>query len=114
MYAPFGLAEKPARNLLPKGDTGRYAVTKDPTDQYVYKVPSLRNIALTPPYFHTGQVWDLREAIAVMGTAQLGAQLTSQEIDSLAAFLNALTGTQPQVLLPILPPSVAATPRPQP
>jgi cytochrome c peroxidase len=74
----------------------------------------LRNIALTAPYFHTGQVWDLRQAVAVMGTSQLGTQLTDDETDKITAFLESLTGEQPKVAYPILPPSVATTPRPQP
>jgi cytochrome c peroxidase len=114
MYAPFGLVAKPSARILPLADKGRFAVTKSASDEYVFKVPSLRNIALTPPYFHAGQVWDLREAIEVMGTAQLGSQLTSEEVDKLVALLAALTGEQPKVELPILPPSVATTPRPQP
>lgn len=114
MYAPFGVAEKPGGNLLPPGDIGRFAVTNTTSDKYVYKVPTLRNIALTAPYFHTGTAWDLRQAVAVMGTTQLGTQLTSAEIDKITDFLNSLTGDQPQVLYPVLPPSVAGTSRPQP
>jgi cytochrome c peroxidase len=72
MYAPFGVAAKPGADLLPPGDKGRYAVTKSAGDEYVFKVPTLRNIALTAPYFHTGVVWDLRQAVATMGTSQLG------------------------------------------
>jgi len=114
MYAPFGAVEKPGADLLPPGDKGRFAVTKTATDEYVFKVPTLRNIALTAPYFHTGRSWDLRQAVAVMGTSQLGTELTSQEIDNVVAFLEGLTGDQPKVEYPILPPAVAATPRPQP
>jgi cytochrome c peroxidase len=114
MYAPFGIARKPGAELLPPKDKGRFAVTKSASDEYVYKVPSLRNIAITAPYFHTGQVWDLREAVTVMGTTQLGNTLTTDEADKLVAFLNTLTGTPPVVTLPVLPPSVATTPRPQP
>lgn len=112
--APFGLVAKPRAKVLPRADKGRFAVTKSASDEYVFKVPSLRNIALTPPYFHAGQVWDLREAIEVMGTAQLGSQLTPEEVDKLVAFLATLMGEQPKIELSILPPSVAATPRPQP
>jgi len=75
---------------------------------------TLRNIALTAPYFHTGRSWDLRQAVAVMGTSQLGAQLSAEETDNIVAFLGALAGEQPEISYPILPPSVAATPRPQP
>jgi cytochrome c peroxidase len=114
MYAPFGVVEKPGAELLPPGDKGRFMVTKTPSDEYVFKVPTLRNIALTAPYFHTGQAWDLRQAVAVMGASQLGVELTSGDIDKITAFLGSLTGEQPQVTYPILPPSVAATPRPEP
>ena len=114
MYAPFGVAEKPGANLLPPGDKGRFAVTKTPSDQYVFKVPTLRNIALTRPYFHTGNSWDLRQAVAVMGTSQLGAKLSDAETDKIVAFLASLTGDQPKVSYPVLPPSVASTPRPVP
>ncbi len=114
MYAPFGVVAKPGANLLPSSDKGRYMVTHSPSDAYVFKVPSLRNVALTAPYFHTGAVWDLREAVDVMGASQLGAHLSPDETDKITAFLQSLTGAQPRVTLPILPPSVATTPRPQP
>lgn len=84
------------------------------SDEYVFRVPSLRNIELTAPYFHSGKVWDLRQAVAIMGNSQLGAKLTDAEVDDITAFLGALTAPQPQVTLPELPPSVAATPRPRP
>jgi cytochrome c peroxidase len=113
-YQPFGVVELPWAELLPPADKGRFEVTKTPSDEYVFKVPTLRNIALTPPYFHTGKAWDLRQAVAVMGSAQLGIELTDDEVDKITAFLHSLTGEQPQVIYPILPPSVAATPRPQP
>lgn len=114
MYAPFGAVEKPGADLLPPNDKGRFTVTKTATDEYVFKVPTLRNIALTAPYFHTGRAWDLRQAVAVMGTSQLGTELTSQEIDEVVAFLGSLTGDQPKLEYPMLPPDVATTPRPQP
>ncbi len=114
MYAPFGVVEKPGAEFLPPDDKGRFMVTKTPSDEYVFKVPTLRNIALTAPYFHTGKAWDLRQAVAVMGASQLGIQLTSTEVDTIAAFLDSLTGEQPSVTYPILPPSVATTPQPQP
>jgi cytochrome c peroxidase len=114
MYAPFGVVEKPGAELLPPGDTGRFAVTNTSSDKYVYKVPTLRNIALTAPYFHTGKSWDLRQAVAVMGTSQLGVQLKADEIDKITDFLSSLTGDQPQIVYPALPPSTAGTSRPQP
>jgi cytochrome c peroxidase len=89
-------------------------VTKTASDEYVFRVPSLRNIALTAPYFHTGQAWDLRQAVQVMGSSQLGVQLTDEEDDKITAFLGSLTGEAPKVIYPILPPSTATTPRPEP
>jgi cytochrome c peroxidase len=112
-YAPFGVIEKPGAQFLPPADKGRFEVTKTVSDEYVFKVPSLRNIVLTAPYFHTGKAWDLRQAVAVMGAAQLGAKLSDGEVNSIVAFLDGLTGEQPKVTLPILPPSTAETPKPE-
>jgi cytochrome c peroxidase len=114
MYAPFGVVERPGADLLPPGDKGRFAVTKTVSDEYVFRVPTLRNIVLTAPYFHTGRSWDLNQAVAVMGTSQLGTQLTSEEIGLVVAFLESLTGEQPRIVYPQLPPSIAGTPQPQP
>lgn len=114
MYAPFGVVERPGADLLPPTDKGRFMVTKTPADEYVFKVPTLRNIALTAPYFHTGQVWDLRQAVAIMGASQLGMHLTDGEVDLITAFLDSLTGEQPRVTYPILPAGGAYTPQPQP
>lgn len=114
MYAPFGVVERPGADILPPGDKGRFAVTRTASDAYVFRVPSLRNITLTAPYFHTGKVWDLRQAIGIMGSSQLGAKLSDDEVSKIETFLGALTGEQPRVTLPILPPSVATTPRPKP
>jgi cytochrome c peroxidase len=77
-----------------------------------FKAPSLRNIALTAPYFHSGKVWDLKQAVAIMGTAQLGAKLSDAETDTIVAFLKTLTGQQPRVEYPILPPHTPQTPLP--
>jgi cytochrome c peroxidase len=114
MYAPFGVVENPGAEFLPPADKGRLMVTKTPSDEYVFKVPTLRNIVLTAPYFHTGKAWDLRQAVAVMGASQLSNQLIGEDVDKITAFLDSLTGEQPKVTYPILPPSVANTPRPQP
>ncbi len=114
MYTPFGVVEKPGAEILPPTDKGRFMVTKTASDEYVFKVPTLRNIALTAPFFHSGQAWDLGQAVAVMGESQLGTQLTSADVDKISAFLESLTGEQPKVAYPILPPSTASTPRPQP
>jgi cytochrome c peroxidase len=112
MYAPFGVVQKPGAEILPPDDKGRMVVTKTADDEYVFKVPTLRNIELTAPYFHSGSSWDLKQAAGVMGSAQLGAELSADETDKIVAFLLALTGEQPQVTYPVLPAGVAATPRP--
>src|SRR4029079_19674778 len=103
-YAPFGVVEKPGAHIPPPADKGRFQVTRTASDEYVFKSPSLRNIELTAPYFHTGKVWDLQQAVAIMGAAQLGATLNNAETEAIAAFLRTLTGTQPEVGYPILPP----------
>lgn len=112
MYQPFGVVEKPGADILPREDKGRFAVTKTPSDEYVYKVPTLRNIALTAPYFHSGKVWSLKQAVGVMGAAQLGIKITDDEADKIVAFLHTLTGEQPQITMPVLPPITASTPGP--
>ena len=113
-YQPFGVVERPGADILPPNDKGRFAVTKTASDEYVFRVPPLRNVELTPPYFHSGQVWDLTQAVGIMATDQLGKSLNNEQAAKIAAFLKSLTGDQPQVTYPILPPSVATTPRPQP
>jgi len=112
-YFPFGLIERPGADILPPNDKGRYRVTKTVSDEYVFRAAPLRNIAITAPYFHSGKIWDLEQAVAVMGTAQLGAKLTDDEVASIAVFLNSLTGEQPKVEYPIMPLETADTPRPQ-
>lgn len=113
-YAPFGVVERPGAEILPPDDKGRFAVTKTASDAYVFRVPSLRNVTLTPPYFHSGKSWDLQQAVAIMGSSQLGAQLTDDEVAKITRFLGTLTGNQPSLVLPILPPSAGDTPRPHP
>jgi cytochrome c peroxidase len=76
-----------------KEDQGRYDVTKNEEDRQVFKVPMLRNVTRTPPYFHNGQVFTLEEAIAKMGWHQLGLRLTSADISDMIAFLKTLEGT---------------------
>ncbi|WP_028878328.1 cytochrome-c peroxidase [Terasakiella pusilla] len=111
-YYPFGVMEKPGADILPANDKGRFEVTKTADDSYVFRAAPLRNIELTGPYFHTGKVWDLKQAVAIMGTSQLGEALNEKEIDDITAFLKTLTGEQPQITYPILPKSTAATPLP--
>ncbi len=76
------------------------------------KVPTLRNIEETAPYFHNGAVWSLKEAIEIMGETQLGVKLTKKEVASIETFLKSLTGDKPQVEFPMLPARTDATPVP--
>lgn len=112
MYAKFGVVAAPPADLLPPGDLGRFAVTKDEADRYSYKVPTLRNIAQTAPYFHTGKVWSLEEAVTVMAKTQLGKTLPRQEVGDIVAFLKALSGDQPKTSVPALPPVTGTSARP--
>ncbi|WP_305046942.1 cytochrome-c peroxidase [Geoalkalibacter sp.] len=111
-YFPFGVVERPAGDVLPEGDLGRYQVTNTAADKYVFRAPPLRNVAITQPYFHSGKVWKLRDAVAIMGSAQLGIQLSEDETSAITTFLATLTGEQPQIMHPVLPPSTEQTPRP--
>ncbi|MDX1763671.1 MAG: cytochrome-c peroxidase [bacterium] len=111
-YFPFGLVKRPTESIM-AGDKGRYEVTQSESDQFFFKSPSLRNIALTPPYFHSGKVWDLAEAVTIMGDAQLGLSLSREEAEKVVVFLRATTGTQPRIEYPILPPSTERTPKPK-
>jgi cytochrome c peroxidase len=93
---------------------GRIAVTEKDADRMNFKVPILRNIELTYPYFHDGAVWTLGEAVETMGRLQLGRSFSKDETSQIVAFLMTLTGVQPDFKLPILPPSTDKTPRPRP
>lgn len=73
-------------------DPGRFNVTGDEGDRHLFKVPSLRNVALTAPYFHDGSVPTLEGAVAIMAKYQLGRQLSSKDIDLIVKFLHTLTG----------------------
>jgi cytochrome c peroxidase len=93
---------------------GRSAVTGKDADRFNFKVPTLRNVELTYPYFHDGGADTLVEAVDIMGRLQLGKQFTPEENAAIVAFLKTLTGDQPRIVLPILPASSDATPRPTP
>ena len=80
------------RGNLTKADLGRYNVTGNEADRHVFKVPSLRNVALTPPYFHDGSATRLENAVAVMGKYQLGRRLLPTEIERIVKFLKTLSG----------------------
>ena len=112
MYQKLGLVQ-PWPN---QKDQGRFEVTKAEADKMMFKVPSLRNIAKTAPYFHDGSAKTLPEAIRMMAKHQLGKELSDAEVASIATFLGALSGEAPAELVaaPELPPSTAKTPKPDP
>lgn len=93
---------------------GRSAVTGKDADRFNFKVPTLRNVELTYPYFHDGEAATLAEAIDVMGQIQLGKKFTPEENAKMVAFMKTLTGSQPSFMLPVLPPSSDSTPSPEP
>ena len=76
------------------------------------KVPTLRNITQTAPYFHNGQIWNLKDAIIEMGRIQLGIKVTDAQAESIETFLGALEGRKPDISLPMLPASTDKTPKP--
>jgi cytochrome c peroxidase len=84
-------------------DSGRMTVTGDPADEFLFRVPTLRNLPLTSPYFHDGSVETIEEAINIMADVQLNKELTAEEVEAISAFLNSLIGQQPEVTIPILP-----------
>ncbi|MBJ6609869.1 MAG: cytochrome-c peroxidase [Candidatus Thiothrix moscowensis] len=93
---------------------GLVAVTGKDADRFKFKVPTLRNVELTYPYFHDGAAKTLEEAVTIMGQIQLGKKFSDAETADIVAFLKTLTGKQPDIKLPILPPSTNDTPRPDP
>lgn len=93
---------------------GRAAVTGIDAERFMFKVPTLRNVELTYPYFHDGEAATLEEAVDIMGRLQLGRKYSDEEIASIVAFLKTLTGERPQMALPLLPASGDSTPRPDP
>lgn len=101
----------------PTEDKGRFAVTNDVEDLYKFRVPALRNVEKTGPWFHDGSVTDLSTAVRLMARHQLGMTLSDAEVDDIVAFLKSLTGELPgpEVLTaPALPPSSPTTPKPDP
>jgi cytochrome c peroxidase len=99
-------AKSPAEGLV--------AVTGKDADRFKFKVPTLRNVEMTYPYFHDGEAETLTEAVDVMGRLQLGKKFNDKENGQIVAFLKSLTGDQPSFQLPILPPSTDKTPQPTP
>ena len=97
-----------------QADAGLYQVTKDDADKMVFKVPSLRNIEKTGPYFHNGSVATLDQAIRNMAVHQRGEQLTDAQVKSIESWMGSLTGPIPTSYIkpPSLPRSTSQTPPP--
>ncbi len=112
MYQKVGLVKPWPRQQ----DQGRFDLTKQEADRMFFKVPSLRNIERTAPYFHDGQTATLEEAVRLMGAHQLGRDLSDEQVSSLVTFLKTLTALPAERWLktPALPKSSASTPKPDP
>jgi cytochrome c peroxidase len=110
MFQKLGLA-KPWDNT---NDPGRFAVTKQEADRMVFKVPTLRNVEKTAPYFHDGSITTLEDAVRQMADHQLARTLSKEEADSIVTFLKAMTGELPTEYIkePPLPKSTGRTPKP--
>jgi cytochrome c peroxidase len=96
MYQRFGVMgsyfkDRPTGKSTP-ANVGRFNVTGREEDRYVFKVPGLRNVAVTAPYFHDGSVASLEQAVIIMGRYQLGRELSATDVLAIAAFLRSLTG----------------------
>jgi cytochrome c peroxidase len=112
MYQKVGIVEAWPNQK----DQGRFETTKQEVDRMMFKVPSLRNIAETAPYFHDGSVPTLTLAVRRMGKHQLGLNLADNEVELIVAWLGSLTGKLPEAYIkpPALPPSTPTTPGPTP
>jgi len=111
MYQKLGLVRP-----YPTQDEGRAAVTHNEADKYFFKVPSLRNVAQTGPYFHDGHIATLDDAIRTMGLHQLGRALSVDDVRSIRTFLESLTGKVDTAYIakPEMPASGPTTPKPDP
>jgi len=98
LYERFGVADDDyltERGNVKESDYGLYAATKREQDRFVFRVPSLRNVALTGPYFHDGSAATLEDAVEVMARVQIGRTLSHVEVSAIVAFLRTLTGEIP-------------------
>lgn len=110
-YQPMGLVAdyfERRGGELTEADLGRFNVTGEESDRHRFKVPSLRNVELTAPYFHDGSHASLRDAVVTMNEVQLGRDISDDQIDNIVAFLGSLTGEIPEVRGPV--PSGAPAP----
>ena len=95
LFQQFGVFHNPfaKRATLSEPDFGRFTLTGKESDRHVFRVPSLRNVAVTAPYFHDGSAASLAEAVETMARSQLGRELSREDIDLIVRFLETLTGT---------------------
>ncbi|MDG2051157.1 MAG: cytochrome-c peroxidase [Myxococcota bacterium] len=102
MFETFGVMDDyfADRGDVVEADMGRFNVTGREIDRHVFKVPSLRNVALTPPYFHDGTVRRLPDAVRIMAKYNLGRTLSDEQVDLIVAFLGSLTGEYQGQMLP--------------
>ena len=110
-FQKFGVYGK---YMTKNGAIGVGGLTKNKDEEMVFKVPTLRNIEMTYPYFHDGAVNTLSEAVDIMGKIQLDKKFTPEENAQIVAFLRTLTGERPKLEMPLLPNSTEKTPRPEP
>lgn len=110
-FQKFGVYGK---YMTKNGAIGVGGLTKNKDEEMVFKVPTLRNIEMTYPYFHDGAVNTLSEAVDIMGEIQLDKKFTPEENAQIVAFLRTLTGERPKLEMPLLPNSTEKTPRPAP
>jgi cytochrome c peroxidase len=112
MFQKFGITQNyweltgsTEKALLKGRDKGRFHDTKDEADAFMFKVQQLRNVAVTPPYFHDGSVETLPEAVRIMAKLQLDRDLGSEDVSDIVAFLETLTGDVPEQFAnaPVLP-----------
>src|SRR5690606_28431390 len=94
LFQKFGIFHDPFAGSggVSEADLGRFAITGQDADRHVFRVPSLRNVAITAPYFHDGGVATLAEAVESMAQSQLGRSLSAQDVDLIVKFLRTLTG----------------------
>jgi cytochrome c peroxidase len=92
MYQRFGIFVRISPGASGTRDEGRFLITHVPRDTGVFRVPSLRNVAVTSPYFHDGRARTLEDAVKTMGRVQLGRALSADDVDAIVAFLQTLTG----------------------
>ena len=112
MYQKFGITQdywvltgSTEKDAFKGYDKGRFHDTKNEADAFMFKVPQLRNVAVTPPYFHDGAVATLPQAVRIMAQLQLGKKLSDEDVSQIVSFLESLTGAVPAdfAVAPVLP-----------